>query len=127
MNSMNWRLYTILVIKPISILIATHSISLTKSVTITEVAQFPSNPPLPDEAPPPPPPPPTTPPPPPPPGSPPLPPPPPEDKPESSEDDLQVVEVLKVGDIPVPKVDLSSEKEDVSYVIRFRSILCLFL
>ncbi|XP_035436246.2 zinc finger CCHC domain-containing protein 8 homolog [Spodoptera frugiperda] len=79
-----------------------------------EVAQFPSNPPLPDEAPPPPPPPPTTPPPPPPPGSPPLPPPPPEDKPESSEDDLQVVEVLKVGDIPVPKVDLSSEKEDTT-------------
>ncbi|CAH1645895.1 unnamed protein product [Spodoptera littoralis] len=82
-----------------------------------EVTQFPSNPPLPDEAPPPPPPPPTTPPPPPPPpDSPPLlpPPPPPEDKTESSEDDLQVVEVLKVGDIPVPEVDVSSEKEDTN-------------
>ncbi|KAH9635343.1 hypothetical protein HF086_017909 [Spodoptera exigua] len=76
-----------------------------------EVAQFPSNPPLPDEAPPPPPPPPATPPPPPPP---PDSPPAPEDKPESSEDDLQVVEVLKVGDIPVPDADLTNEKEDTN-------------
>lgn len=75
---------------------------------ISEVAEFPSNPPLPDEAPPPPPPPPMLPPPP-------LdvPPPPPatDDKPESS-DDIEVIEVIKIGDIPIPVTDLTNSDED---------------
>uniref|UniRef100_A0A2A4J6M4 PSP proline-rich domain-containing protein n=1 Tax=Heliothis virescens TaxID=7102 RepID=A0A2A4J6M4_HELVI len=81
-----------------------------------ETTEFPSNPPLPDEAPPPPPPPPAL---PPPPESPPPPETPqsqqkppsphkvadPDDKPDSS-DDVEVLEVVRVGDIPVPEDDL---------------------
>ncbi|CAD0196968.1 unnamed protein product [Chrysodeixis includens] len=81
----------------------------------TEGSAFPSNPPLPDEAPPPPPPPPSSPPPAPasqpPPAS---PTPPPGEKPADSGDDVEIIEVIKVGDIPVPIADLITIDEDDS-------------
>ncbi|KAJ8722483.1 hypothetical protein PYW07_003663 [Mythimna separata] len=75
-----------------------------------ETADFPSNPPLPDEAPPPappPPPPPATPPP-----KPPAPPASAHEKPSSESEDLEVIEVIKVGDIPIPVADLITIDED---------------
>ncbi|CAB3235029.1 unnamed protein product [Arctia plantaginis] len=94
-----------------------------------ELTEFPSVPPLPDEAPPPPPPPPSCPPPvytppPLPTSSPPLPSPQKEDQKEedrNSEDDVEVIEVLKVGDIPIPMADFIVIDEDDSEVDKTES------
>lgn len=87
-----------------------------------EATEFPSVPPLPDEAPPTPPPPPPC----PPPGSPPrLPSPPREEQiPEpdkGSGDDLEVINVLRVGDIPMPLKDFIVIDEDESEVDKSQS------